>query len=76
MGHDCLRAAGNFFAMVSNDGALIVKLPADRVADLIDGGSGTSFAPAGKVFREWLAVSEPDPDRWALLMEEARKFAA
>jgi hypothetical protein len=37
-------------------GALLVKLPVSRVAEVIAEGSGEPFAPAGRTFREWVAV--------------------
>jgi hypothetical protein len=38
---------------------LVVKLPKDRVEELVETGVGKPFAPAGKVFKEWLSVPEP-----------------
>ena len=76
MGHDCLRAQGNFFAMVGSDGALIVKLPSERVAALLDTGAGRVFAPSGRPFREWLAVDQVDEQTWRGLMAEARSFVS
>lgn len=72
MGRPCVRADGDFVAMPhSKTGALIVKLPADRVSELVADGSGQAFAPAGRVFKEWLAVPDYDEARWAALVEEA-----
>lgn len=77
MGSRCLRVGGEFFAAVfSNDQALVVKLPAERVDELVGGGQGREFAPAGKVFREWVAVPGLDEERWRALMAEARDFVA
>ncbi len=77
MGHHCLRASagGGFVATVErSSGDLVVKLPATRVEELIDQGEGRPFAPAGKVFREWVAITGHDPDRWAELIEESIDF--
>ncbi len=38
-------------------GDLVVELLRVRVAELIEAGIGAPFAPAGKVFSEWVAVS-------------------
>lgn len=77
MGHQCLRAAANdqFVATVeTSSGNLVVKLPKARVAELIDAGAGLPFAPATKVFKEWVAVPEFDEARWTALIEESIEF--
>lgn len=71
MGHRCLRAQGNFAAMLDNSGGLIVKLSKDRVDSLVDEGVGQPFAPAGKVFKEWVLVPDADEATWTDLMTEA-----
>lgn len=52
----------------------MVKLPRARVDELIDAGTGASFAPAGKVFREWVLVEEYDEQRWTDLLRESIAF--
>jgi hypothetical protein len=75
MGFPCLRVKGEFFATCDHrTGELIVKLPRARVEELTDLGHGQPFAPAGRVFREWVLVPERDDRRWAELMAEARSF--
>ena len=75
MGYPCLRINGAFFACTERaSGHLIVKLPADRVIELIASGAGVPFAPNGKVFREWVALPVPDHDEWAALLAEAQAF--
>ncbi len=77
MGHQCLRtAAGNgFVATVERStGNLVVKLPEARVAELVDAGEGLAFAPAGKVFKEWVALPMFDERRWTELIEESMEF--
>ena len=55
----CLRVDKEFLALVDYKGSgLVVKLPKARVAEMIGQGKGQSFAPAGKVFKEWLSVPE------------------
>jgi len=77
MGHHCLRATpgGGFVATVErSSGNLVVKLPEDRVADLIRSGRGLAFAPARKVFKEWVAIPSYDAERWSGLIEESIGF--
>lgn len=77
MGLPCLRASGAFFA--SRDrrtGDLIVKLPRQRVRQLIAAGTGKPFAPAGRTFREWVVIGDRDPARWTELIDEAHSFTS
>ena len=77
MGMQCLRAASNdqFVATVHRTtGNLVVKLPQQRVAELIDAGEGLAFAPAKKVFKEWVAIPHFDEARWTALIEESVAF--
>ena len=75
MGYPCLRMNGLFFACVERTtGNLVVKLPADRVTDLVSSGIGISFAPNGRVFREWVALPIPEEDEWTSFLDEARAF--
>ena len=65
MGLPCLRIDGKFFASLDRKTQhLLVKLPAARVQQLIAHGQGVTFAPAGRTFREWLAVPPTDAERW------------
>jgi TfoX N-terminal domain len=77
MGYPCVRRAGRFFASFdTRAGALVVKLPRERVVELIADGTGEPFAPNGRVFREWVSIPEPDPAVWEQVLAEARDFAA
>jgi hypothetical protein len=73
-GARALRVHGSIFAMVQ-DGALVVKLPAERVSALIEGGDGAPFgAGRRRPMKEWVAVAAVDPDGWRALAEEACTF--
>jgi hypothetical protein len=77
MGLPCLRHHGRFFASLDRTTrALLVKLPRERVQQLVRDGHGQPFAPAGRVFREWVAVADPDERRWRSLLDEAKAHAA
>jgi hypothetical protein len=76
MGFPCLRYHGRFFASTDRTtGALLVKLPAARVTELIAAEHGEPFAPAGRTFREWAAFTKPNRKRWAALLAEALTHA-
>ena len=76
MGYPCIRLAGRFLASYDEkEVCLVVKLPRERVQEVIEAGHGNPFAPAGKVFREWVAIPSPDRDLWRTLLAEAVDFA-
>ena len=77
MGGRCARVAGEFLGLVDYKGSgLVVKLPRERVQELIDDGVGHPFAPAGRVFKEWVAIPERDRRRWRSLLREGVAFVA
>jgi hypothetical protein len=76
MGYPCMRLAGRFLASYDDRACcLVVKLPRDRVCELVENGDGDPFAPAGKVFREWLSIPTIDRGLWRMLLAEAVDFA-
>jgi hypothetical protein len=76
MGHPCVRLAGKFLASYDDNArCLVVKLPHERVTELVDSGRGDPFAPAGKVFREWVAIPTVDRALWQQVLAEAIEFA-
>lgn len=73
----CLRVGKEFLALVDyKESGLVVKLPLERVTDLIDAGIGQPFAPAGRVFKEWVSVPEPNRKLWRHLLEEGVRFVS
>jgi hypothetical protein len=74
-GRSALRYRGKIFAMQVR-GALMVKLPAERVADLVAAGHGAHFdANNGTAMREWFAAAPDCPLPWSDLAAEALAFA-
>lgn len=77
MGFPCLRVGGQYFASVEHKGdRLVIKLPRARVQALVAEGLGEPFAPAGRVFKEWMAVPHALAETWPARMAEARAFVA
>jgi TfoX/Sxy family transcriptional regulator of competence genes len=69
-----LRVSGRIFAMLVR-GELVVKLPRDRVDDLVDAGAARRFdAGKGRPMKEWASVPASASRRWRGLVEEARAF--
>ena len=77
MGGPCVRRAGEFVAMPHHKGqGIVLKLTATRVAELIATAGGEPFAPAGRVFREWVLMRAENDELWAALLDEACALAA
>jgi TfoX/Sxy family transcriptional regulator of competence genes len=73
---DGLKTRGKFFAMVSK-GDLVVKLPAERVDELVESGAGQRFDPGhGRLMKEWAALQPVDEKACEAYVEEARNFVA
>jgi len=69
-----LRVGGKIFAMLSNN-ALVVKLPAARVDELVEQHVAERFdAGKGRPMREWATVSTEHGAQWDDLAAEAFEF--
>src|SRR3954462_5441914 len=68
-----LRVRKKIFAMLV-DGDLVVKLPADRCAELVAAGHGRPFSAGGRQMREWAAISDAHADEWMRLAEDAYAY--
>jgi TfoX/Sxy family transcriptional regulator of competence genes len=76
MGSEGLKTGGKFFAMVSR-GELVVKLPRERVDELVEAGAGHRFDPGhGRLMKEWIALTPSDESECAAYVTEARSFVA
>lgn len=75
MGFPCLRVEGRFFASFDRrTDTLVIKLAEADVAALLAAGEGLPFAPNGRVFREWVAISAAQRPRWPDYLERAWAF--
>jgi hypothetical protein len=73
-GADALKVDERIFAMVSGE-AVVLKLPARRVSELLASGEGRPFdAGKGRPMREWVALAAPDADACLALAREALAF--
>ncbi len=68
--------AGKFFAFVRKE-ELVLKLPAERVDELIAGGVEARFdAGRGRPMKEWVTLRPRDEAACAAYVEEARRFVS
>ena len=76
MGFPCAKVDGKIFVS-DDDGALVLKLPRERVEQMIAAGEGERFDPLGndRAMKQWVRVPDPGPDAIALA-DEAREFVA
>ena len=74
-GSSALKVNGKIFAMVSSAGEFVVKLPRQRVQDLVASGAGTKFqAGKGRPMQEWLSLRSDSEQEWLPLAREALRF--
>lgn len=64
------KVDGKTFAMIVR-GALVVKLPRERVAELLASDVGCRFESGGRVMKEWVTIAHGP---WVELAREARRF--
>jgi hypothetical protein len=69
-----LKVDGKIFAMLVR-GNLVVKLPRERVSELVDTGLGRQFDPRGdgRLMREWVVLEGAQPP-WPEVAREAYRF--
>lgn len=71
-----LKVDGRIFAMLVRD-ELVVKLPRERVDELVGRRQGTRFdAGKGKAMREWFVLSRDSKTSWKALANESLAFVA
>jgi hypothetical protein len=71
-----LKADGRIFCMLVRD-RLVLKLPRERIDDLVAAGDGERFdAGKGKPMREWFALSPKSKRPWPALAGEAMAFVS
>lgn len=69
-----LRVSARIYAMVVK-GELVVKLPKERVAELVASGMASHFdAGKGRPMKEWASIHADASRRWPEFVVEARRF--
>lgn len=74
-GRGAVRFQNKIFVMLVR-GRLVLKLPADRVSELVEAGEGVHFdANKGTPMKEWLSLDPGSGLEWLPLAREALEFA-
>ena len=69
-----LRSGGKIFAMLVHR-ELVVKLPAERSAALVETAGTRGFKVGQRQMREWVSIEHGVRHDWAALAREALSFA-
>jgi hypothetical protein len=76
--NDVLQVSGKIFAFLKA-GRLVVKLPVERVRELVAGGA-VPFTSGGRVMKEWVCVDAlagaAGEGLWRALTNEARRYVS
>ena len=74
-GSSALKVGGRIFAMLTPRSEFVVKLPRQRVDQLIQSGDGLAFdAGKGRPMKEWLVIPASSSVDWSSLTEKALAF--
>jgi TfoX/Sxy family transcriptional regulator of competence genes len=75
-GSIALKTGGKVFAICTR-GAVVVKVAAPRVAELVRSGAGRPFDPGhGRVMREWVSLVPADGASCDAYLREALAFVS
>jgi hypothetical protein len=74
-GSGALKVNGKIFAMMTSQDKFVVKLPKERVDELVRANLGENFAPRpGRLMKEWLVVFPTNNHLWIELAREAHHY--
>jgi len=72
---ESLKIRKKMFVMLSK-GNYVVKLPKERVEELINSGEGQPYDPGnGRIMKEWVIIPKEYSDKWIEYASEAKQFA-
>jgi hypothetical protein len=75
-----LKINGKIFAFIGSDDRLIIKIPADRILDLVNDGTAARLTQGKRTMREWVGVplvgGRVGADRWAALVAESFAYVS
>ena len=72
---ESLKIRKKMFAFYGK-GKLVVKLPKERVEELLNSKQGLPYDPGnGKIMKEWVKIPEERSEKWKDYILEAKQFA-
>lgn len=75
-GSDGLKVGTKFFASLSSE-HFVVKLPRERVDELVEAGEGVRFDPgSGRPMKEWVALEPKTGKQCEGFLREAHAFVS
>jgi hypothetical protein len=76
-GTGSLFVGRKMFAVLDESGALVLKLPAARVAELVGAGVGAPWHPGtGTPLKEYVAIGVERQAKWLALAKESHSYMA
>ena len=74
-GSTSIKTGGKMFAFLHRKERLVVKLPEQRVNELVAAGEGDRYDPGdGRLQREWFELKSTDADEWLARAKEAEAY--
>jgi hypothetical protein len=72
---EALKIKKKMFVFLNKEN-ITVKLPKERVTELLESGEGLPYDPGnGKIMKEWVTIPLASSDKWTTYAKEAMKFA-
>jgi hypothetical protein len=66
--------AGKIYCFINREGKLALKLPTERIEELIDAGQARFLTMGVRTLREWAVVEVPESKKDLKVLLEARRF--
>ncbi|MHA1121684.1 MAG: hypothetical protein ACTSUW_06085 [Candidatus Heimdallarchaeota archaeon] len=72
---ESLKIKRKMFVFLNKEN-ITVKLPKERVTELLESGEGLPYDPGnGKIMKEWVTIPLASLDKWIAYANEGMKFA-
>jgi hypothetical protein len=72
---EALKIKRKMFVFLNKEN-ITVKLPKERVTELLESGEGLPYDPGnGKIMKEWVTIPLKDSSKWIAYVKEGMKFA-